>query len=94
MKGWIKYNEDQAQQALDLISQINDCMGFPQGGTNTWDYATAFCSVNPQTSGYTDFWGYVVKIDTEELSSCLTQQQIDNIIQLPDGLGICGGQPL
>lgn len=93
MKGYIKYNEDQAQQALDLIAQINDCMGFPQEGTTTWDYVTAYCTANIQTSGYTDFWGYVVKVDTEQLSDCLTQQQKDNIIQLPDGLGICGGQP-
>ena len=93
MKGFIKYNEDQAQEALDLISQINDCLGLPQGQTTTWSYATALCNLNPQTSGYTDFWGIVVKVDTDELSQCLTPQQIQNVIQLPEGLGICGGQP-
>jgi hypothetical protein len=93
MKGFIKYNEDQAQQALDLVAQINDCLGLPDGGTTTWSYATALCNLNPQTSGYTDFWGIVVKVDTDELANCLTQQQKDNVIQLPEGLNICGSQP-
>jgi|LakMenE18May11ns_1017448.scaffolds.fasta_scaffold9810749_2 hypothetical protein len=90
MEGWIKYNEQEAQQALDLINQIDDCLRFPQPGTETWqDGAIALCSLDA-SSAYTQFWGYVVKIDTEQLSDCLTPQQVDNIIQLPEGLNVCG----
>jgi hypothetical protein len=89
MKGWIKYNEQEIQQSLDLITQINDCLGLPEGETTTWDTTTALCSLDA-SSGYTEFWGYVVKIDTEQLTDCLTPQQVESVIQLPEGLGICG----
>ena len=89
MKGFIKYGEQEAQQALDLINQINDCLGFPQPGTTTWDTPTALCSLDA-SSAYTQFWGYVVKIDTEQLTDCLTPQQIENIIQLPTDVSVCG----
>lgn len=89
MKGFIKYGEQETQQALDLINQINDCLGLPAGESSTWDTATALCSLGA-SSGYTEFWGYVVKVDTDQLSDCLTPQQVQNIIQLPEGLGICG----
>jgi hypothetical protein len=89
MKGWIKYNEQEVQQALDLVNQINDCLGFPEGETTTWDNPTALCSLDA-LSAYTEFWGYVVKIDTEQLRDCLTPQQVESVIQLPEGLAICG----
>ena len=41
MKGYIKYNEQEAQQVLDLINQTDDCLGVPQPGTETWDTTTA-----------------------------------------------------
>lgn len=90
MKGFIKYGEQELQQANDLINQINDCLGLPDGETTTWDTTTAICSLNPTTSAYTEFWGYVVKVDTEQLSNCLTPQQEQNIIQLPSDVYICG----
>jgi hypothetical protein len=93
MKGWIKYNEQEVQQALDLVNQINDCLGFPEGETTTWDIPTALCYLGA-SSAYTEFWGYVVKIDTEQLTDCLTPQQMENIIQLPEGLGICGSNQI
>ena len=89
MKGWIKYNEQEIQQALDLITQINDCLGLPEGETTTWDTTTALCSLDA-SSAYTEFWGYVVKIDTDQLSECLTPQQIESIIQLPTVVSVCG----
>jgi hypothetical protein len=90
MKGWIKYNEQEVQQALDLINQIDDCLGFPAGETTTWqDGAIALCSLDG-SSAYTEFWGYVVKVDTDQLTDCLTPQQVENIIQLPTGISVCG----
>ncbi len=89
MKGYIKYNEQEILQAQDLINQINDCLGFPEPGTDTWDKPTAYCSLDG-SSAYTEFWGYVVKIDTDQLTDCLTPQQVENIIQLPTGISVCG----
>lgn len=89
MKGFIKYGENEAQQALDLINQINDCLGLPDGETTTWDTPTAICSLDG-SSAYTEFWGYVVKIDTDQLADCLTPQQLNQIIELPSDVYICG----
>lgn len=89
MKGFIKYGEQELQQAEDLINQINDCLGLPNGETTTWDTTTAFCSLDSQSAA-TQFWGYVVKVDTDQLSNCLTPQQVQNIIQIPTDVYICG----
>jgi hypothetical protein len=89
MKGFIKYGEQEIQQANDLINQINDCLGLPEGGTTTWDTPTAMCSLDA-SSAYTQFWGYVIKVDTDQLTNCLTPQQVENIIQLPTGISVCG----
>jgi len=86
MKGFIKY--EQKEQALDLINQINDCLGLPAGETITWDTTTGLCSLDA-SSAYTEFWGYVVKVDTDQLTNCLTPQQMENIIQLPTGISVC-----
>lgn len=93
MKGFIKYGEQEAQQALDLINQINDCLELPAGETKTWDTPTAMCSLDA-SSAYTEFWGYVVKIDTDQLTDCLTPQQIENIIQLPTDISVCGSNQI
>jgi hypothetical protein len=89
MKGFIKYGEQEIQQANDLINQINDCLELPAGETTTWDTPTAMCSLDA-SSAYTEFWGYVVKVDTNQLTNCLTPQQVENIIQLPTGISVCG----
>ena len=72
MKGFIKYTEREIQQATDLVNQINDCLGLPADETITWDTPTAMCSLDA-SSAYTQFWGYVVKVDTEQLTDCLTE---------------------
>jgi hypothetical protein len=87
MKGFIKYND--ITESQDLISSINNCLGFPQGETTTWDTTTAICTVGP-TSAYTEFWGYIVKVDTDQMGQCLTQEQINSIIEIPEDCNICG----
>lgn len=87
MKGWIKYNTE--QQGIDLINSINSCLGFPQEGTTTWYEAPlAMCSLSP-SSASTEFWGYVVKVDTDQMGQCLTETQINSIIQIPDDINNC-----
>jgi hypothetical protein len=90
MKGLIKFNEDETSKCYDLINQINDCLGFPSGETITWQESPiAYCTLDSE-SGSTIFWGSVIKIDTDQLSECLTPQQMDSIIQLPSDVYICG----
>jgi len=90
MKGFIKFNEDETSKGYDLINQINDCLGFPEPGTTTWqETPIAYCTLDSQ-SGSTIFWGSVIKIDTDQLSECLTPQQLSQIIELPSDVYICG----
>jgi hypothetical protein len=87
MKGYLLFQE--FQPAEDLINEINTCMGFPNGQTLTWmNGPYSFCSVGP-TSAYTQFEAYAVVVDTEQISQCLTQEQIDNIIQKPVDWSFC-----
>lgn len=87
MEGWLKYNTE--QEGIDLINSINNCLGLPQGETKTWyDAPLQLCS-SGSTSGYTEFWGYVVKVDTNQMGQCLSQGQIDAIIQIPEGIKNC-----
>jgi hypothetical protein len=87
MKGFIKYND--ITESQDLIISINSCLGLPAGETQTWDTTTSYCTVGP-ISAYTEFWGYVVKVDTDQMGQCLTQEQINSIIEIPEDCNICG----
>lgn len=87
MNGFLIFPNE--QDAIDLIQTIDNCLGLPNGGTLTWQNGPlSYCSVG-QTSGFTEFQGYVVKIVTERCGQCLTQQQIDDITQIPDDWGLC-----
>lgn len=88
MTGWLKYNTE--QEGFSLIQRIDGFMSLPKGQTTTWQYEPLpFCSVNPQTSGQTDFWGYVIKVDTDQMGGCLSQQEIDSIIEIPNEITLC-----
>lgn len=87
MNGFLLFGNE--QDALNLIQTIDDCLGLPDGGTITWqDGALSYCSVGA-TSAYTQFEAYAVKIVTDRCGKCLTQQEIDNIVQIPDDWGFC-----
>ena len=87
MNGYLKFNT--LSSANDFVDNINNCLGLPMGDTETWDEPQSFCEIDPITSGATEFWGYVVKIKTDQMGQCMTQQQIDDIIQLPNDVLIC-----
>lgn len=92
MKGFIKYNEDETSQAFGLIERINVCMGFPtqDGLTLTWqDGVPTYCYLDSQSAS-TIFWGSVVYVDTNQIGGCLTQSEIDSIIDLPNDVYLCG----
>jgi hypothetical protein len=87
MKGYLLFQD--FQESENLINEINSCMGFPNGETTTWMNAPySFCSVG-STSAYTQFESYAVVADTEQISQCLTQEQINNIIQKPANWSLC-----
>jgi len=86
MKGWIKYNT--IEEADHLVTTINECIVLPQGETYTWDTPRSYCTLGP-TSAYTEFYGYVVKVDTDQIGQCLTQEQLASIIEIPSECGIC-----
>lgn len=87
MTGYILYQNFQNAEAL--ITEINTCLGLPNGQTLTWqDGPISFCSVGP-TSAYTEFEAYAIKVDTNQLDSCLTEEQKSNIINKPFEWGIC-----
>lgn len=90
MKGYIKYNEDETSQAFELISKIDNCLGLPEPDTKTYqEFLTAFCKLDAQSAA-TQFWGSVIKIDTDKLGNCLTAEELSKVIQLPDDVYICG----
>lgn len=86
MLGFIKYDDNIS--AENLINQINTCIGLPNGSTYTWDTPRSYCTLGP-TSAYTEFYGYVVKVDTDQMGQCLTQEQLASIIEIPTDCGIC-----
>ena len=92
MKGWIRFNEDQTNEALQLIDRVNTCMGLPtsDGLSLTWqDGVSAYCTLDPQSAA-TQFWGTIVKIDTDQMGQCLTQSELNSIIQIPTDVYVCG----
>lgn len=87
MKGYIL--EQNYSSAEQLIAKIDTCMGFPSGGTTTWqDGPLSFCSIGA-TSAYTEFEAYAVKVDTDQMSNCLTPQEIASIVDKPIDWNIC-----
>lgn len=86
MKGWIKYNT--LEETESFIQQVNTCLNLPNDLTYTWDLPRSYCTLGP-TSGYTEFYGYVVKVDTDQMGQCLTQEQLASIIEIPSECGIC-----
>ena len=74
-------------EANAVISQIDTCMGFPNGKTTTWQ--TPFCMQDGYSPTATTE-SYFITIRTE-IVGCLTQEQIDSAIPtLPEGWVSCG----
>jgi len=86
MKGFLRF--DTEIDSLNFVNEMNTCLGLPSGETETWDIPQSYCESDP-TSGSTQFWGYVVKVDTLQLDSCMTQAEKDAVIELPDNVKLC-----
>lgn len=80
--------------ASQLISQINQCMGFPtaDGLTQTWMVSPdAICEFNLETGEKTQIGeGVIIK---DEILSCLTDTQKQEIISLQGNINLCSWEP-
>jgi hypothetical protein len=76
------------EEALDLISRINTCMGYPSDGTITWqDGADLICEFDLET-GEKQFMGYGVMIK-DKIKQCLTEVELSEILVLPSNINTC-----
>jgi len=74
-------------EANAVISQIDTCMGFPNGKTTTWQ--TPFCMQDGYSPTATTESYFITIMD--EISECLTPEQTQVMIPtLPDGWVSCG----
>ena len=76
------------QNAIDLIKQINICMGWPSDGTITWqDIPDNMCEFDLITGEKIEI-GYGVIIE-DRIVNCLTELQKSEIFILPSNINTC-----
>lgn len=81
------------QDAIDLIQQINVCMGYPKDGTITWqDGPDIMCEFDLST-GDKILIGYGVEIE-DRILHCLTEEQLSEVFILPSNINTCVYNPL
>ena len=81
------------QEAIDLINQINICMGWPGDGTITWQVSPDnMCEFDLITGEKIDI-GYGVIIE-DRIIDCLTELQKSEILILPSNINTCAYNPL
>lgn len=83
-----------SQNAENLISQINQCKGFPtsDGLTTTWmSSPNTICEFNLETGEKSQIgYGVVIK---DEILSCLNETQKQEIITLQGNINLCSWVP-
>lgn len=84
MVKYLEFNTE--EEANNLISHIDECMGFPKGRTQTWAYPA--CFQNDYSPNETEVRYYVVV--KEEIKDCLTQEQWDSQVFFPEDWVVCG----
>ena len=86
MVKYLEFNTE--EEANNLISHIDECMGFPtpDGKTKTWAHPA--CFQNDYSPNETEVRYYVVV--KEQIKDCLTQEQWDSQVFFPDGWVKCG----
>ena len=79
--------------ATNLITQINNCMGWPDDGTDTWMIEPDWmCEFNLETGDKTSI-GYGVEIQ-DRIKGCLTPQQLGEVFTIPSNINTCSWNPL
>jgi len=83
----LKYIQHATEQdAQDLIDTIDVCKGWPSGGTETWAFPLCFQDGYSPTATTESYFVIV----NSEVQDCLTQDQWDSRVSLPDGWVKCG----
>jgi hypothetical protein len=83
----------QEQDAIDLIEQINMCMGWPNDGTITWqDVPDIMCEFDLNTGDKIQI-GYGIEIE-DRIKNCLTPQQLSEVFTIPSNINTCIYNPL
>lgn len=82
----------QEQEAIDLINQINTCMGWPNDGTNTWMVTPdSMCEFDLQTGDKLSIgYGIIIK---DRIYNCLTEEQKLEVFVLPLNINTCVWNP-
>jgi hypothetical protein len=76
------------QEAIDLINQINTCMGWPNSQTETWMIQPdVICSFDFQTGDKVQI-GYGIIIN-DTIYNCLTEIQKTEVFVLPSNYNVC-----
>jgi hypothetical protein len=76
------------QEAIDLINQINTCMGWPSDGTTTWmENPNPMCEFDLQTGDKISI-GYGIII-TDRVIDCLNPTQLSEVFSLPSNINTC-----
>lgn len=76
------------QSAVDLINQINTCMGWPSADTDYWmSEPDWMCDFDLQTGDKTSI-GYGVKIK-DSIYDCLTPEQKSEVFEIPTNINTC-----
>ena len=75
-------------EAFDFINQINQCKGYPDSNTLTYvDAPDLMCEFDYETETSKQIgYGVVIK---DFIMDCLTEQQISDILILPNNINIC-----
>jgi hypothetical protein len=81
------------QDAMDFNQQINDCMGWPSDGTDTWMIAPDNLCEFDLTTGEKLNIGYGIVIK-DRIIDCLTEAQKREILILPSNINDCSWNPL
>lgn len=80
------------QEARDLITQINQCKGWPSDGTDTWMIEPdVMCEFDFGTGDKLNI-GFGIYID-DRVYDCLTQEQKDEVFILPSNINTCAWEP-
>ena len=75
-------------EAIDLINQINTCMGWPNDGTITWQVSPDNMCEFDLTTGDKLPIGYGVIIK-DRIIDCLTEEQLTEVFTLPSNINTC-----
>lgn len=81
------------QEAIDLINQINTCMGYPSDGTITWQVSPDdMCEFDLATGEKLPIgYGVIIK---DRIIDCLTEEQLTEVFTLPSNINTCVYNPL